>query len=974
MEAEEQQVIKRKIRQPLWTLDRGTGYYQQERVKHKKASLLETGRHAGRSRVRIEGLDYSTILRHLLKRDFFTTAVETGFLNIVSIYMCVYSSTILGWACLYWASWRAYPHCFIGFYSFKSAFLFSIETQQTIGFGVRAPGDCWLPAFLVGLHSIFALLLDSVILGIVFTRISHPKQRGRTLLISDCAVIARRDGTLKLMVRVGDMKQRQVINPKALGAEIVVVFEGNTELGHTFMCRQSYLPSELHWGHTFVNIIHRAKEGETQHVVDISRFHEVEPQAGLDTLPPNKLSRKVVGGGANTVPGQVLHENTFVLSDDAVVATRDGKPLLMFRVGDTMPGQMVGVAVRAFIFRWNVGVTAEGETIPYDVQELELTPSSLILRYPLVVTHEIREGSPIAGWSSQQGMRQDADAEIMLEMRGTMYVKSRTVTKSKVYGVLGDVKWGYHFMPVVQPTSLASTRLTANVNWDAFHAITPALMISTPPGPPQNPSTSGPRGPPPTHGAPPTHSQRRPAAPTASSTAAATTPANSSRPGSPPPPNASLSSTHTSTTNSPENSLSRPSADDYRAELEQPVASRRPLLTPPHPTPHPSSQPPPASTSGAPPPTSSSTGHHHPQQSAAGATSGGGGGSGGAGGGGSSSSSSATQPRADARPPGDGSAFDHRGDVSIHGRIGDQTRTPGDQSQPAATAAAGPPSAATAATATVTPRATSAFAAASTFSSASPSRLPSPRARPTQGSGVDERSLLPEGVAPGLGTAFGSFHDSFGSEQMRAQFMDRLSRDPSIGQEVTQTLGQSLGLQPQQAEQFMRQQHQLQQQERQQQQREGRSSQDRQRGNNLQQQQQQHGRRSSFDRQQGSLQQPQAQQQHQLQHQQLQQQQHQHQQQQQPAMVRRNSSTIPRAASPSLMSHASSLDLTRHVSDATRAPQHSAAPPSATSTPFTSPHDTNHAHPAAAAPRRRPTIARRRSTSRQRLPEPTTRT
>lgn len=43
-DAEEQQVLQRKIRQPLWTLDRGTGYHQQERVKHKKASLLETGR------------------------------------------------------------------------------------------------------------------------------------------------------------------------------------------------------------------------------------------------------------------------------------------------------------------------------------------------------------------------------------------------------------------------------------------------------------------------------------------------------------------------------------------------------------------------------------------------------------------------------------------------------------------------------------------------------------------------------------------------------------------------------------------------------------------------------------------------------------------------------------------------------------------------------------------------------------------
>jgi hypothetical protein len=35
-------------------------------------------------------------------------------------------------------------------------------------------------------------------MGILFAKISHPKGRGRTILISDCAVVARRDGALKL--------------------------------------------------------------------------------------------------------------------------------------------------------------------------------------------------------------------------------------------------------------------------------------------------------------------------------------------------------------------------------------------------------------------------------------------------------------------------------------------------------------------------------------------------------------------------------------------------------------------------------------------------------------------------------------------------------------------------------------------------------------------------------------------------------
>lgn len=35
-------------------------------------------------------------------------------------------------------------------------------------------------------------------------------------------------------------------------AEIIVTFEGTTEFGNPFMARQSYLPTEIHWGHKFV--------------------------------------------------------------------------------------------------------------------------------------------------------------------------------------------------------------------------------------------------------------------------------------------------------------------------------------------------------------------------------------------------------------------------------------------------------------------------------------------------------------------------------------------------------------------------------------------------------------------------------------------------------------------------------------------------------------------------------------------------
>lgn len=76
--------------------------------------------------------------------------------------------------------------------------MYATEVQNTIGFGTRATGECWVPALLAALHCLLTVLFDSIVLGIVFSRISHPKQRARTILISDCAVIARRDGDLKL--------------------------------------------------------------------------------------------------------------------------------------------------------------------------------------------------------------------------------------------------------------------------------------------------------------------------------------------------------------------------------------------------------------------------------------------------------------------------------------------------------------------------------------------------------------------------------------------------------------------------------------------------------------------------------------------------------------------------------------------------------------------------------------------------------
>jgi hypothetical protein len=118
-----------------------------------------------------------------------------------------YTATYLFWAIVWYITWYISPDCLTGFTSnFFGAYLFSVETQATIGYGVRATGVCFATSVFLTLQNVTGMILDAVCLGIIFAKISHPKHRGRSVCISDCATIARQDGILKLMFRIADIR------------------------------------------------------------------------------------------------------------------------------------------------------------------------------------------------------------------------------------------------------------------------------------------------------------------------------------------------------------------------------------------------------------------------------------------------------------------------------------------------------------------------------------------------------------------------------------------------------------------------------------------------------------------------------------------------------------------------------------------------------------------------------------------------
>lgn len=102
--------------------------------------------------------------------------------------------------------------CVENVFDFSSAFLFSIETQMTIGFGYRViQPNCHLGMFIMMVQSCIGLFIQSVITGIIFSKISRPKGRAQTIMFSERAAVCKRDGQYCLTFRVGDMRKSHII-------------------------------------------------------------------------------------------------------------------------------------------------------------------------------------------------------------------------------------------------------------------------------------------------------------------------------------------------------------------------------------------------------------------------------------------------------------------------------------------------------------------------------------------------------------------------------------------------------------------------------------------------------------------------------------------------------------------------------------------------------------------------------------------
>ncbi|KAL2084736.1 hypothetical protein ACEWY4_020254 [Coilia grayii] len=102
--------------------------------------------------------------------------------------------------------------CFAEVNSFMAAFLLSLETQTSIGYGFRSVTEaCPLAVMAVVLQCIVGCIIDTFIVGAVMAKIAKPKKRNETLIFSSSAVVALRDGKLCVMWRVGNLRRSHLV-------------------------------------------------------------------------------------------------------------------------------------------------------------------------------------------------------------------------------------------------------------------------------------------------------------------------------------------------------------------------------------------------------------------------------------------------------------------------------------------------------------------------------------------------------------------------------------------------------------------------------------------------------------------------------------------------------------------------------------------------------------------------------------------
>uniref|UniRef100_A0A667ZMY9 G protein-activated inward rectifier potassium channel 3 n=1 Tax=Myripristis murdjan TaxID=586833 RepID=A0A667ZMY9_9TELE len=158
--------------------------------------------------------------------DIFTTLVDLKYRWFLFVFTMCYILTWVAFAEIYFLdAWlrddvahvgdQQWQPCFENVDTFLSALLLSVESQRTIGYGSRmVTANCPEGVVLLMAQSILGSIIDALMVGCMFVKISRPQKRAQTLIFSKHCVICERDEKLCMLFRIGDLRESHMVDAK----------------------------------------------------------------------------------------------------------------------------------------------------------------------------------------------------------------------------------------------------------------------------------------------------------------------------------------------------------------------------------------------------------------------------------------------------------------------------------------------------------------------------------------------------------------------------------------------------------------------------------------------------------------------------------------------------------------------------------------------------------------------------------------
>uniref|UniRef100_A0A3B4HBW7 ATP-sensitive inward rectifier potassium channel 10-like n=1 Tax=Pundamilia nyererei TaxID=303518 RepID=A0A3B4HBW7_9CICH len=206
----------------------------------------------GRSNVRIEHVSGRGAL---YLRDLWTTFLDMQWRYKLFLFSATFAGTWFVFGVLWYLVAMVHGDllefdppsnhtpCVMEVKTLTGAFLFSLESQTTIGFGFRCiTEECPVAIVLLIFQLVVTMVMEIFITGTFLAKVARPKKRGETVKFSQHAVVSNHEGRPCLMIRVANMRKSLLLGCQVTGKLLQTSL---TKEGETVRLDQRNVPFQV---------------------------------------------------------------------------------------------------------------------------------------------------------------------------------------------------------------------------------------------------------------------------------------------------------------------------------------------------------------------------------------------------------------------------------------------------------------------------------------------------------------------------------------------------------------------------------------------------------------------------------------------------------------------------------------------------------------------------------------------------------